>query len=217
MPFILPSLGRRKKAVAPKVSDAARALALAQSQFGEQYRRLQPQACLFAAPHVRKSDVEDVVDAAFSDLWNSCYAEGRADLTTVDGLFWRILRCAIVDYLNEREEREAREVREDPQVIDITEHLDQRPGIEEQLDAEDFEKEIAMIVAVMPKQRAKVFELARKHDWDARAVAEELGIAHNTVRWHLSKAYEMVRASLEPRGYAVPTALPKGRRIGRES
>jgi RNA polymerase sigma factor (sigma-70 family) len=215
MSFLLPSLGRRKKtSAARKVSDAERALALAQNQFSEQYRRLEPLARRFAVSEVAPTHLEDVVEQAFAALWSSCYYEGKADLTTIDGLFWRILRCRIVDYKREQGEQE---VEEDPQVIDITEHLDHRTGIEEQLAEEDFEKEIAMIVATMPKMAAKAFELARKHDWDARAVAEELGISHNTVRWHLTRAYTLVRENLARSGYPVPTALPKGRRIGRES
>lgn len=75
---------------------------------------------------------------------------------------------------------------------------------------------IEYAAAALPELSRRAFQLGSSNGWDARAIANDLGISYNAARQHLTRARQRVRAALERDGYDVPKALLPGRRGGRK-
>jgi RNA polymerase sigma factor (sigma-70 family) len=208
MPILLGEKHRRKTSNMP---DSRAQLAAGDVAFREHYRRLYGRARHFAASYVGAFWAEDIVDEAFLDLWDAAFAEGNVPASTQDTLFYRILRCRIVDKMRAAEREAIRDADQD-NILSISSHLANQTDAAMVAEGTFLAGRMDYIIESLPMPRRRVLQIAKAHDWNPRVAANEMGITYETARWHLRRAVEQLRQTLEQDGYAVPAKLPLGRR-----
>jgi RNA polymerase sigma factor (sigma-70 family) len=194
---------KRKDSPVPRTVSGAEARGI----FEAHYVELAGKGRRLAARFV-DDDADDVVQEAMLDLWSSCFRDGEVDPVGVKEVFMQILRRRIVDRMRQLQ-RESR--RDDEHVTSLTERIERRMDVARVAEDKELPTRLSYIVAALPEACRNVYTTVTSHDGDVRAAAQELGITYNTARWHMTRANERIRKSLERDGYEVPRALAVGR------
>jgi RNA polymerase sigma-70 factor (ECF subfamily) len=135
-----------------------------------------------------KHDVDDVVQEVFARIWVADFARirnGRAYLfATARHLLAeqaRRSRIVPIDLLGE---------------IDSLNLISEEPGPERQVSARQELGRLQAIVALLPGQCRRVFELLKFEGLTQREVAQHMGLCEKTVENHLTRALSRIAAML---------------------
>ncbi|GAC1479931.1 MAG: RNA polymerase sigma-70 factor [Gemmatimonadaceae bacterium] len=172
----------------------------------ELYRRLRKPLVLYAAKILGDADdAQDMVQELFAEIWS-------APPVTLpdDGLLFNRLRSRMLNRRRQRRREETlastvaadREEREEKNVADAA------------LSSDDMIAAVHAVIATLPDERREIFTRSRVDGVATDAIADELGIAPRTVRWHVTEALETIRTKLAEQGFTVPRTLPRGRPKG---
>ncbi|MBX6331976.1 MAG: RNA polymerase sigma-70 factor [Gemmatimonadaceae bacterium] len=133
---------------------------------------------------------EDLVLELFAHLWD---VRGRSVPAVIDrGYLYRAARNRALDYLRRRRVASAWIGRMTAEVDRAGERPDDR------LDEREQAAAAARVVAALPAQRRRIFEMCR---WDGMSYAEvaaRLGISVRTVNTQMTRALQRLRAELAP-------------------
>lgn len=80
-------------------------------------------------------------------------------------------------------------------------------GSEEQLMAQELERQTQHVIARLPKQQQLIFKLSREEGLTHKEIAQRLGISPNTVKNHMVQALKTLKGSLQQAGYTYMLAL----------
>jgi RNA polymerase sigma factor (sigma-70 family) len=134
------------------------------------------------------NDVDDLVQEAFSRIWTADFAtirNGRAYLyTTVRHLlaeYTRRSRIVPIELLGE---------------IDSLSLISTEPGLDRRVGARQELERLRRIVAALPDQCRRVFELRKFEGLSNKDVAQRMGISDKTVENHLTLALARIREVL---------------------
>jgi RNA polymerase sigma factor (sigma-70 family) len=148
-----------------------------------------------------ENDVDDLVQEAFSRIWGADFAfirNGRAYLfATVRhllGEYARRSRIVPIELLGE---------------IDSLSLISEEPGPERLVGARQELDRLQTIVALLPPQCRRVFELRKFEGLSHREVAEEMRLNEKTVENHLTRALARI-------GAALATPISAGERTSAE-
>jgi RNA polymerase sigma factor (sigma-70 family) len=138
-----------------------------------------------------ENDVDDLVQEAFSRIWAAEFGpirNGRAYLfATVRHLlaeYARRSRIVPIELLGE---------------IDSLNLISDEPGPERRVGARQELDTLQAIVALLPRQCRRVFELLKFEGLSYREVAQEMGLSEKTVENHLTRALARIGAALATR------------------
>jgi RNA polymerase sigma factor (sigma-70 family) len=152
------------------------------------------------------NDVDDLVQEAFARIWAADFStirSGRAYLyTTVRHLlaeYARRSRIVPIELLGE---------------IDSLSIISKEPGPERQVGARQELARLRAIVALLPGQCRRVFELRKFEGLSHREVAQRMGLSEKTVENHLTRALARIGEALSAAGPAQDSA-PAGSSVPR--
>lgn len=80
-------------------------------------------------------------------------------------------------------------------------------GSEEQLMADELERQTQDVIARLPKQQQLIFKLSREEGLTHKEIAQRLGISPNTVKNHIAQALKTLKGTLQQAGYTYMLAL----------
>jgi RNA polymerase sigma factor (sigma-70 family) len=134
------------------------------------------------------NDVDDLVQEAFARIWAADFAtirNGRAYLyATVRHLlaeYARRSRIVPIELLGE---------------IDSLNLISEEPGPERRVSARQELDRLRVIVAALPAQCRRVFELRKFEGLSLRDIATRMGLSEKTVENHLTRALVRIGAAL---------------------
>jgi len=134
------------------------------------------------------NDVDDLVQEAFARIWEadfSTISSGRAYLyATVRHLlaeYARRRRIVPIELLGE---------------IDSLSIISEEPGPERQVGARQELARLCAIVALLPGQCRRVFELRKFEGLSHRDVAQRMGLSEKTVENHLTRALARIAEAM---------------------
>lgn len=134
------------------------------------------------------TDIDDVVQEAFARIWAvdfSTIRSGRAYLyATVRHLLTeraRRSRIVAIEYLGE---------------VDSLNLISEEPGPDRQVGARQELARLRAIVAVLPGQCRRAFELCKFEGLSYRDVAQRMGLREKTVENHLTRALARIAEAL---------------------
>jgi len=134
------------------------------------------------------ADIDDLVQEAYFRIWS-------ADFSTVTRS--RAYFFAVVRHLVQEQARRARIVpMERMGEIEALRIISEEPEPERKVGARQELERMRKIVAGLPAQCRRVFELRKFEDLPQRAIAERMGISEKTVENHLTKARARVLEAL---------------------
>ncbi|GHT08643.1 DNA-directed RNA polymerase sigma-70 factor [Bacteroidia bacterium] len=161
-----------------------------ESAFKEIYNAYWQRVFLFASLYITdKDEVRDIVQDVFVKLWESRSFlreeenfKGYLFIITRNHVFNKS-RSAHFNYDFYR------------QTIDNA--LEHSYRIEDELEAEDLEKQINRLIEEMPSQRRRVFILSRKQYKSYKEIAAVLNISEKTVERHINEAIKYIKTNLQ--------------------
>lgn len=151
------------------------------------YKRYSPSVFRIASRYLKETDLaKDLVQEVFTKVW-----EKRVDFSGVNNFnayLVTVSKNLALKYLKEiaREER----VRDEWGVLH-KQDLDHNNSLSE--DQRKLYEEVKQAVSLLPKQRQKVYQMAKFEGLSYRAISEHLGISQNTVRNHMVSANRFIR------------------------
>lgn len=106
---------------------------------------------------------------------------------------YRTAHNLLVDHIRQQQRR-----RTDSQPHEAMVHIeDERPALDEQLDAQQRRQLLRSAIAELPARTQQIFELNRIHGLTHAEVARRLAISDSSVQKHLAKALAHVTARLQ--------------------
>lgn len=152
------------------------------------------------------NDVDDLVQEAFARIWGADFStirNGRAYLyATVRHLlteYARRSRIVRIEFLGE---------------IESLSLISEEPGPDRQVGARQELARLHAIVALLPSQCRRVFELCKFEGLSYRDVAQRMGLREKTVENHLALALARIGEELRA-ATPVPDATPTGSSVRR--
>lgn len=137
---------------------------------------------------LRDNDVDDLLQEAFARIWeadSTTVRNGRAYLyTTVRHLLTEYGRRSRIVPIERLEE------------IDSLRIISDEPGLDRRVGARQELERLRAIVAALPVQCRRVFELRKFEDWSQREVAMHMGLSEKTVENHLTRALARITEML---------------------
>ena len=134
------------------------------------------------------NDIDDVMQEAFARIWEADFStirNGRAYLyTTVSNLlaeYVRRRRIVPIELLGE---------------IEALSIISEEPGPDRRVSARQELERIRAIVATLPGQCRRVFELRKFDGLSHKEVAQQMGLSQKTVENHLTRALARIYAAL---------------------
>ena len=157
---------------------------------------------------LHSNDTDDLVQEAFARIWMADFSsirDGRAYLyTTVRHLlaeYARRRRIVPIELLGE---------------IDATNILSEEPGLERRIGARQELERLRSIVAGLPAQCRRVFELRKFEGLSHKGVADRMGLSVKTVENHLTRALARISEGMatvgsggKRSGSEIPTVLAR--------
>jgi RNA polymerase sigma factor (sigma-70 family) len=147
------------------------------------------------------NDIDDLIQEAYSRIWAADFAtirNGRAYLyTTVRHLlaeYARRSRIVPIELLGE---------------IDALNIISEEPGPDRQVGARQELARLRVIVATLPAQCRRVFELRKFEGLSHREVAQCMGLSEKTVENHLTRALARIAEFLAARDAAAESKSPE--------
>jgi RNA polymerase sigma factor (sigma-70 family) len=146
----------------------------------------EPQLRGWLRRHVRMSsqeDIDDLIQDAYARIWHSDFSRirnGRAFLYTT-------IRNALKDQFRRRKVVQI-ECVPDP----YTQEIDDSPGPEQSLSAQQQFECLLRAVETLPDRRRDVFERRHFSGLSIRAIAQRMGLSQRTVEMHLRLAATQV-------------------------
>ncbi len=135
-----------------------------------------------------KNDIDDVVQEVFARIWAADFARirnGRAYLFATTrhllGEYARRSRIVRIELLGE---------------IGSLNLISEEPGPERRVSARQELERLQAIVASLPAQCRRVFELLKFGGLSHRDVAQQMGLSEKTVENHLTRALARIGAAL---------------------
>ncbi|MEP7245167.1 MAG: sigma-70 family RNA polymerase sigma factor [Gammaproteobacteria bacterium] len=134
------------------------------------------------------NDIDDLIQEAFTRIWAADFSaihNGRSYLyATVSHLlaeYARRRRIVPIELLGE---------------IDSLNIMSDEPGLDRQVGARQELEQVRAIVAALPLQCRRVFELRKFEGLPHRDIARHMGLSEKTVENHLTRALARISAAL---------------------
>jgi RNA polymerase sigma factor (sigma-70 family) len=161
------------------------------------YRREQPVALEYVRRYVDRETAEDVVEGVFASYWDG-YAETPARVFGPDTAYTRAsILLAVRNRLRTvRRRRRTREEKERHVRAEITPPLREAAAPDARLAELELFEMVARAVNALPTRQREAFCLVKFDERSYEETAEALGISASTVRQHLMRASERLRAEL---------------------
>lgn len=151
-------------------------------EFEYQFKSLYKPLCLFALHYIERiDDAEDVVQQAFADVWDK-NRSGDAILD-MKAYLYQTVRNRSLSWLAQRKSLETTE--ELPDLEDVSE--------EEEVALAEREARLWKAIDQLPKERRRIFLLAKRDGLKYQEIASELGLSVKTVESQMGKALKTLR------------------------
>lgn len=145
------------------------------------------------ASSLNASDVDDLIQEAYARLWKAKFSE----VTHARAYFYTIVRNLLAEWA-----RRARVVpMERMGEIEALRIISDEPGPERRISARQELERLLQIIATLPKQCRRAFQLRKFDGLSQREIASVMGITEKTVEKHLAKALLRITAATR----AAPT------------
>lgn len=136
-----------------------------------------------------RSDAEEVVQDAFSDIWTARHRN------TIKHTFHTYL-AAVVKYkvmakLGQTHRRSTIEHAEDLSTLHIADH-----STEDWLSFQDLRSEVESAVKALPEKCQLVFRMSREQGKSDKEIAANLDLSQKTVEAHITRALKALRSSI---------------------
>jgi RNA polymerase sigma-70 factor (ECF subfamily) len=137
---------------------------------------------------LRGADIDDVIQEAYARLWVADFAR----IGNARGYFYTTVRNVLLEHL-----RRARIVpMERLGEIESLRLMSEEPGPERHATARQEVERLWRVIADLPLQCRRAFQLQSFEDRSRREIAEHMGISERTVEKHLAKALLRVAAAM---------------------
>ena len=132
------------------------------------------------ASSLNASDVDDLIQEAYARLWKAQFSH----VTHARAYFYTIVRNLLAEWA-----RRARVVPlERMGEIEALRIISEEPGPERRVSARQELECLLEVIATLPKQCRRAFQLRKFDGLSQREIAKVMGIAEKTVEKHLAKA-----------------------------
>ncbi|MBO9571626.1 MAG: RNA polymerase sigma-70 factor [Chitinophagaceae bacterium] len=152
-------------------------------------------------PHVVKlleSELwaEEIIQDVFTKIWSA--KETLAAVENPSAYLYKIAGNKTLDFLKHR----SVEIKMQYRISRLTEQWS-RLDTQDELDFKQSDTEFRKAINSLPTQQQKIFKLKHEHNMSYEEIAAELQLSKNTVRNHLTRAMESVRAHLLEKGLLI--------------
>lgn len=133
------------------------------------------------------SDTEDIVQEAFSAVWQKAKEDGLPD--NFKSYLYRVAHNITIDRMRTGS------------LIDTSvplEDIMEREPSQEEIDTSERDARLWQAIARLPERCRKIFLLSKQDGLTNNQIAETLGISPKTVENQMTKAYKSLRDSLQP-------------------
>jgi RNA polymerase sigma-70 factor (ECF subfamily) len=153
------------------------------------------------AASLNAADVDDLIQEAYARLWKAQYSQ----VTQPRAYFYTIVRNLLAEWA-----RRARVVPlERMGEIEALRIISEEPGPERRVSARQELDRLLEVIATLPKQCRRAFQLRKFDGLSQREIAKIMGIAEKTVEKHLAKA--LLRVVEATTGATTEARLHAGR------
>ncbi|MCA5003720.1 RNA polymerase sigma-70 factor [Sphingobacterium bovistauri] len=146
-----------------------------------------------------KEVAKEVVQDVFLKIWVD--KDGLADVKCLKSWLYRVTKNNVLNKLK----RIAVESKAKEYFSLRTELLD--TNTEDQLHAKDYQSLLQDAINSLPEQQKKVFELARHDNLTYDKIGEKLHLSPLTVKTHMARALQAIRAKISRNGLEIPLFL----------
>lgn len=154
------------------------------------------------ASSLNASDVDDLIQEAYARLWKAQFSE----VTHARAYFYTIVRNLLTEWA-----RRARVVpMERMGEIEALRIISEEPGPERRIGARQELERLMQIIAALPGQCRRAFQLRKFDGLSQREIANVMGITEKTVEKHLAKALVRINEALRE-----TQTDPSGRKLER--
>lgn len=139
---------------------------------------------------------EDFVQDAFCSLWEN-RGKLNPDLAVQNYLYKSVYnRC--VDFLRKQQAQTNYSSTHGIRLKELeTMNGHSNPLILSEIFAGEFQEKLQQSVYELPGQTREIFELSRYHEFSNNQIAEKTGLSVKSVEYHISKALQLLRKSLQ--------------------
>ncbi|MEJ1963648.1 MAG: RNA polymerase sigma factor [Gammaproteobacteria bacterium] len=146
---------------------------------------LEAQVRVWLARHVRSlisSDIDDLIQEAYSRIWSADFS----DVHSPRAYFYQSLRNLLIERARHAQIVPMERMGE----IDALRIPSEEPGPERLVSARQELERVTALIAGLPAQCRRAFELRKMHGLRQKDVAARMGISERTVEKHLAKALD---------------------------
>lgn len=156
---------------------------------------------------ISASDVDDFVQEAFTRIW-------AADLSTIRNgraYLYATVRHLLAEYLRHHRILSIESLEE----IDLPGHVSDELGPDRRVSAQQEIERLRSIVAALPLQCRRVFEMRKFQGLSHREIAQRMGLSEKTVENYVTRALTRIAAVLANVGpnEVTGTSGPSNRRV----
>jgi RNA polymerase sigma-70 factor (family 1) len=156
-------------------------------------------------PHVVKlldSELwaEEIIQDIFTKIWAT--KETLAGVENPSAWLYKIAGNKTLDFLKHR----SVEIKMQYRISRLSEQWS-RFDTQEEIDFKQSEAEFKTAISNLPEQQQKIFKLKHEQHMSYEEIAEQLQLSKNTVRNHLTRAMESIRAHLLEKGLLIVFCL----------
>lgn len=135
---------------------------------------------------------EDIVQEIFISLWEK---SNDANILNLEAYLIRSVKYKIANHI--------RDLKFSPVHLEILQNIPTTVRTENDLEFEEFEKEIFYEIKKLPLKCQRVFRLSRFENYSNAEIAEELDISVRTVEKHISNALKFLKSTIGTHHLAI--------------
>lgn len=156
---------------------------VSKKQFSEYFHTFYKPLCLHALHYLQDtSDVEDVVQETFANLWDKLQTD---NIASVKSYLYTAVRNNCLTKI-----RDAKPTTPIDQGF-----MDESLTEEEQMERAEMESRIWRMIDELPERRREIFLMAKRDGMRYKEIAEQTGLSVKTVENHVLRAMQSLRAN----------------------